>query len=165
MKTLTLLLSVILFISCNISTNEIIVEKTTEKEAAIAKFEEFGKRITKEGSISSTELMSKLEQEDSIYVKVNSKVEAVCKKKGCWMMVSLDEKNDMRVKFKDYDFFVPLNCENKNVTIEGWAFKDVTSVATLKHYALDGGASIQEIDAITEPEIGYNFVADGVLMN
>lgn len=162
MKTLTLLLSVILFISCK---NETVENTVKKEEVAIAKFEEFGKKITKDGAISTELLLTKLKTEDSIYVKVNSKVEAVCKKKGCWMMVSLDEKNDMRVKFKDYDFFVPLNCENKNVTIEGWAFKDVTSVATLKHYALDGGASIQEIDAITEPEIGYNFVADGVLMN
>jgi hypothetical protein len=138
--------------------------ESTEEAAQIA-FEKFGKEITADGAISASKLVSELETKDSLSVKVNAEVAAVCKKKGCWMMVALDSETEMRVKFKDYEFFVPLNCEGKNTIIEGWAYKEIISVETLKHYALDGGADIAEVDGITEPKIEYTFMADGVLMN
>jgi len=172
MKYLTLLfLSSVIFMSCNCCSGDAKTETSEEvrteatEEKAQAAFEKFGKEITADEAIEAKDLLAKLNTEDSIYVKVKSNVSAVCKKKGCWMMVPLDENTEMRVRFKDYEFFVPLNCEGKNAIIEGWAFKDVTSVETLKHYALDGGASIEEIDAITEAETGYSFMAEGVLMN
>lgn len=167
MKYLTLLLtSAIVFLSCNEAVTESSEERTDaiEQEAAIA-FEKFGKEITADGAIESSELYAQLEAEDSVFVKVNTSVSSVCKKKGCWMMVPLTETTEMRVKFKDYDFFVPLNCEDRNTVIEGWAFKNETSAATLRHYAADGGATDEEIDAITEAETEYTFVAEGVLMN
>lgn len=161
-----LLLAVILSFSCNETANKIADERTAEleKEAEEA-FEKFGKEITAEDAVEASEVIAMLESEDSVYVKLNSNVSQVCKKKGCWMMVPLNDETEMRVSFKDYDFFVPLNCEGRNTIIEGWAYKDEVSVATLKHYAQDGEASQEEIDAITEPEIEYSFMADGVLMN
>ena len=171
MKYLTLiLLSTIILFSCESadkSATETTEETRTEatEEKAQVEFEKFGKEITAEGALEASEIANKLASKDSVFAKINSKVSQVCKKKGCWMMVSLDEETEMRVRFKDYEFFVPLNCEGKNVVIEGWAYKYETSVEELKHYALDGGSSLEEIDAITEPEIGYTFMADGVLMN
>lgn len=173
MKKTYLLFVTVLFISFIVSCNSSETAETNATEerteatekAAQAAFEKFGKEITAEGAISANELIAELETKDSLYVKVNSEVSQVCKKKGCWMMVPLSEETDMRVKFKDYEFFVPLNCEGKNTIIEGWAYKEVISVETLKHYALDGGADIAEIDAITEPKTEYSFMADGVLMN
>lgn len=167
MKYFTLLfLSAILTISCNETAHKANEERTEaiEKEAEAA-FEKFGKEITADGAIEADELFSQLETEDSVFVKLNTSVSAVCKKKGCWMMVPLNEETDMRVKFKDYDFFVPLNCEGRTTVIEGWAYKNEISAATLRHYAADGGATEEEIDAITEPEVEYSFMADGVLMN
>ncbi len=68
----------------------------------------------------------------------------------------------MRVRFKDYGFFVPSDIMGKEVVFEGKAFRDTTSVADLKHYAEDAGKSKEEIDAITEPKVTIAFVADGV---
>lgn len=167
MKKISILFFVALFaISCNEVANKELAEKTAqmEKEAGDS-FESFGKEISADGAIASSELITKLENQDSVFVKINTTVLSVCKKKGCWMMVSLDDKTEMRVKFKDYDFFVPLNSEDRNVIMEGWAFKEETSAATLRHYAADANATDEEIDAITEPEIEYTFLADGVLMN
>lgn len=147
------------------STNTAEQRADKTKKAAQAVFEKFGKEITVEGAITANKLIVALESKDSLYVKVNAQIAAVCKKKGCWMMIPLDTETEMRVKFKDYEFFVPLNCEGKNTIIEGWAYKETLSVEMLKHYALDGGASIEEIDEITESETEYSFMADGVLMN
>jgi len=167
MKYLNLLfLTSILLFACNETPKNTEELRTDEVEAlAEIKFQKFGKEITPKGAIEASEVFAKLEKEDSVFVKVNTSVNEVCKKKGCWMTVSLNEETDMRVKFKDYDFFVPLNCEGRNTIIEGWAYKHEMSVATLKHYAEDGEATQEEIDAITEPEIEYTFMADGVLMN
>lgn len=81
------------------------------------------------------------------------------------MKMGIGENNDeIFVKFKDYGFFVPLNCEGRTAVMEGWAYKDVQSVEELKHYAFDAGKTQEEIDSITEPEVTYTFLADGVVL-
>lgn len=155
-----LFLSTIILFSCNQPAPAIDV-KSADGETT---FQSFGKEISEEGAVSSSEIFTKLETEDSIFVKVNTSVNSVCKAKGCWMTVPLNDETEMRVKFKDYDFFVPLNCEDRSTIIEGWAYKNELSVATLQHYAADGGATEEEIAEITEPEVEYTFMADGVLM-
>ena len=66
------------------------------------------------------------------------------------------------VKFKDYGFFMPKDISGETVVLQGKAFRQITDVETLKHFAMDAGKSQAEIDAITEPEEEYIFLADGV---
>ncbi len=103
-----------------------------------------------------------LKKGDTITVQFQSKIKAVCKKKGCWMKMELAGDDDSFVKFKDYAFFVPLNADNSDAIVNGKAFVDVVSVEELKHYAKDGGKSAAEIAKITKPEITYSFLASGV---
>jgi len=136
--------------------------KTT---STVANSNQFGDSVTKEGSISYDDLLKKLSTTDSINTKVSGTVSAVCKKKGCWMTIVSDQNDtEMRVKFKDYGFFVPKDIEGRTVIFEGKAYKDVTSVADLQHYAEDAGKSKEEIEQITSPEEAYNFLASGVLL-
>jgi hypothetical protein len=44
------------------------------------------------------------------------------------------------------------------------AYLEEVSVDDLKHYAEDAGKSQEEIDAITESEMAYTFVAEGALI-
>ncbi len=126
---------------------------------------QFGEHISETGSISYDELLKKLSKIDSVNTKVSGIVKGVCKKKGCWMtIVSENSDEEMRVKFKDYGFFVPMDIEGRKVVFEGKAYKDVTSVADLRHLAEDAGQSPEEIESITDPEEGYNFLASGVLL-
>ncbi len=167
MKKLSLMfLVVLLAFGCNEAANKAADEKNAQMEKEAQGIPEiFGKEITAEGAIEASEILNKLETEDSVFVKINTVVGAVCQQKGCWMFVPLNAETDMRVKFKDYDFFVPLNSEGRKTVIEGWAFKEETSAATLKHYAADEGKTEEEIEAIVEPKVEYTFIADGVLMN
>ena len=96
--------------------------------------------------------------------KVKGKVDAVCKKKGCWMTIQQAEGDPMRVTFKDYGFFMPLDIEGKTTIFEGEAKVDTTSVDMLRHYAEDEGLAKEEIEKITEPEISVSFVATGVIV-
>src|SRR5690625_4196409 len=68
------------------------------------------------------------------------------------------------VKFKDYEFFVPMDAANSDAIIKGMAYKNETTVEELRHYAQDAGKSQEEIDAIVEPIIEYTFMADGVYL-
>ena len=100
---------------------------------------------------------------DTIQVTMRGMVSDVCSKKGCWMTIPLSNGEDLMVRFKDYDFFVPVDASGE-VIINGKAYISETSVADLRHYAEDAGASSAEIEAILEPKITYSFMADGVLL-
>ncbi len=71
---------------------------------------------------------------------------------------------EMMVKFKDYGFFVPKDIAGRKVVMEGYAFREVTPVDELRHYAEDEGLSTEEIEAITEPKEELKFLASGVLL-
>ncbi|MBK7957367.1 MAG: DUF4920 domain-containing protein [Bacteroidetes bacterium] len=95
-------------------------------------------------------------------IKIRGNVAEVCLKKGCWMNLKAQPK-DVKVEFKDYAFFVPLNCAKKEVVAIGNAYWDTTSVEMLKHLAEDAKKPQQEIDLITKPELELIFEARGVL--
>ncbi len=80
------------------------------------------------------------------------------------MTINLGEDKEMRVRFKDYDFFVPKDAAGKFTIVQGFAKIDTTSIDELKHYLKDAEASQEEIDAITEPKINYSFEAEGVII-
>lgn len=103
-----------------------------------------------------------LEAGDTLNVTFKADVASVCKKKGCWMNVELEDGREVMVKFKDYAFFVPKDIENREVIMEGKAYVTKMSVEDRKHYAEDAGKSADEVNAITEPEITLSFLADGV---
>jgi hypothetical protein len=84
-----------------------------------------------------------------------------CKKKGCWMKVAPGEK-EIRVSFKDYDFFVPLDSKGHQTTLNGVMFYDTLTVEQLRHYAMDANASQDSLDNITEPIITLSYEATGV---
>ncbi|MDQ3101496.1 MAG: DUF4920 domain-containing protein [Bacteroidota bacterium] len=125
----------------------------------------YGEAITADGAISTKEFVQKMKASDSLATKLEAEVITSCIKKGCWMDVKLPDGEVMKVKFKDYGFFVPTEgLEGKHAVLQGYATKEVTDVATLKHYAEDAGKSEEEIAKITEDEESLFFIADGVLI-
>jgi hypothetical protein len=124
----------------------------------------FGKQISKEGAINTDELVNQMDGKKELNTKVEGKVLEVCQMKGCWMMLELPEGESMRVKFKDYAFFVPKDIAGKSVVIQGTASTVTTSVDELRHYAEDAGASEEEIAEITEPKTELAFEAEGVII-
>ena len=107
-------------------------------------------------------LVQKVNELGEFQGQVQGVIKEVCTKKGCWMTMELAEGQEMRITFKDYGFFVPLNSKDYPVIIEGVATKKTVDVATLKHYAEDAGASAEEIQKISSPKEEYEFVASGV---
>ena len=162
MKYITsLFASVVLISSCgdNSAKSGTDSVKTDSVEVAY-----FGDKITPEGAIPAGQVKERLAHNDSLALKVEGKIVEVCQNKGCWMELELADGESMRVTFKDYGFFVPKDASGKTVIMDGYAYNDTTTVAQLRHYAEDGGKSKEDIDKITEPEVGISFEAHGVII-
>lgn len=128
------------------------------------KAEYFGEKIKKDGAISTAEFLKLMEGKDSLVVKIEAPINEACQKKGCWMNVDLGGGKEMMVRFKDYGFFVPKDCNGKKAIMNGIAYREVVSVEMLRHYAEDAGKSKEEIMKITQPETKLSFEADGVII-
>lgn len=128
--------------------------------------EYFGDKISEKKAMKYEKLLKKMKKQDSLAVKVTGTVESVCQMKGCWMTIVSEDENKptMMVKFKDYGFFVPKDISGKKVIMKGYAYKEVTPVDELRHYAEDAGKSKEEVAAITEPKEEFKFMASGVIL-
>jgi hypothetical protein len=124
----------------------------------------FGKPIDSKGAIEAKKLPKKLQKAESLEITVKGEVVEVCQAKGCWMTIDLGNDELMRVKFKDYGFFVPKDAAGKTAIVQGVALKEMVSVDDLRHLAEDAGKSEAEISAITQPQEEYTFVAEGVVI-
>jgi len=131
-------------------------------------FEEFydnqSDKVKNKKTVSLAAIKEQLVTTDTLFVTSVGEVSKVCQQKGCWMTISPEGSTDpvFMVKFKDYGFFVPKDISGEAVILQGKAFRQVTDVETLRHFAEDAGKSKAEIDAITEPEEELIFIADGV---
>lgn len=134
--------------------------------AQTAKDGAFGAAITEANSVEASKVVALLKDKKSVEVKLKGTIIQTCKKKGCWMEMDLGNGKKMRVKFKDYAFFVPkdASAHGKTAIIEGVATKETIDVKTLRHYAKDAGKSEAEIAKITETEDELTFEANGVII-
>jgi hypothetical protein len=93
-------------------------------------------------------------------VLLEAKIDKVCKKKGCWMTIK-SKSRDMRVIFKDYGFFVPMNLVGRTIYAEGTLKEEKLTLEETKHFIKDEGGDPSKV---TVPIIDYQFVASGVVV-
>jgi len=162
MKTaLSLFAAAGLFMAC--SNNASTAQEGATTNAPTYKV--YGDSISAEGAIDMASFAKAVEGKDSMDVKLTGEITGSCAKKGCWMDMKMADGTPMKVHFKDYAFFVPKSgLEGKQAIVQGRAIKEVTDVATLRHYAHDAGKSDEECDKITAAETSWSFMADGVLI-
>ncbi len=148
-------ISAILFVACS---------QTPEQRPSIdfTSAEFFGEAFEAEVALSVDDALAQITSETPVELIVGGEVLSVCQQKGCWMKMQATDGREMRVKFKDYDFFVPKDGAGSSVVFRGEGYLEETSVVTLRHYAEDAGKTQEEIEAITEPKVEYIFVATGV---
>ncbi|MEM1260164.1 MAG: DUF4920 domain-containing protein, partial [Bacteroidota bacterium] len=106
-----------------------------------------------------------LKVSESLNTQIKGIITDVCQVKGCWMKVNLDDEQQVFVKFKDYGFFVPTDSAGKEVVMNGQAFIEEMSVDEQQHYAMDRGATKDEVAKITQPKRTLRFEADGVYIS
>lgn len=76
---------------------------------------------------------------DGKTVAVEAKVRKACSRKGCWMELAAGDKSPgVRVTFKDYGFFVPLDSAGSTAKVEGLVKVAELSPEKAKHYEAEG---------------------------
>ena len=87
-------------------------------------------------------------------VKIRGEVARCCMKKGCWMELTAEGVDrGMRIRFKDYGFFVPLDSAGAQALVEGQVNTRKLDESTAKHLA-DEGAEILRNEAGEAIELG-----------
>ncbi|MEO0572301.1 MAG: DUF4920 domain-containing protein [Bacteroidota bacterium] len=110
----------------------------------------------------TSKVFQDLKVSEGVNTQIKGTITDVCQVKGCWMRVNLIDEQQVFVKFKDYGFFVPTDAAGKEVVMNGQAFVEEMSVAEQQHYALDRGATKEEMAKITKPIRTLRFEANGV---
>lgn len=110
-------------------------------------------------AIASLQAEEDREQLDPI--KVQASIEYVCESRGCWLALDAEDVDrPVRVRMKDYGFFISRNAAGARAVIEG-ALEEVTlSEDEARHYAEKQGHV--DPDSIEGQEEAYRFVATGV---
>ena len=70
---------------------------------------------------------------------VKGRVAEVCKMKGCWMVLT-DDRDTVRITFKDYAFFVPRDLAGQTVVAEGVLSRKVLTEEEAEHLAGESSA-------------------------
>ncbi len=143
-----------------------VAEKTvlrlSEPVEATDSYEVFGAPLVRAGQAVS---LSQLVREDKQYldteVLVTTRVAKVCQKKGCFF-IAQDGDAVARVTFKDYEFFIPTDSANKQVTLSGTFTRRELTAEQAGHYRKDLGESGAEAPPAKSE---YLIVASSVLIN
>jgi len=122
----------------------------------------YGEKIHEQNAMPLTQLLDSMGNKPEYQAKVKGQVSAVCQKKGCWMKLNRPDGKSMRVTFKDYGFFVPMDLSGQKVVMQGRAYLDTIPVKHRRHFARDAGKSEEEIKKIKEPKVQIAFKANGV---
>lgn len=131
---------------------------------AAAPGQAYGAAFSPAGAVPMSALPAVLGTRDSARVTLAGKASAVCQAKGCWLTLPTADGREMRVRFKDYAFFVPKDLSGHTVVVSGWAHRGTVSATDQQHYLRDAGKSDQEVAAVTQDEQQLTFLADGVLV-
>ncbi|MBD1395924.1 DUF4920 domain-containing protein [Pontibacter sp. JH31] len=163
MKNLfVLLLAAATLCGCSQATT---VAEDQEVTAGAAADHTYGTAFTEENVLSASQLQEAVAGQDSIQATVTAEVVQSCQSKGCWMDVKLQDGSTMKVTFRDYGFFLPVeDLSGRKVVFTGTAKHEVISVDDQRHFAEDAGKTADEVQAITQPKEELRFVADGVIL-
>ncbi|HZI06414.1 MAG TPA: DUF4920 domain-containing protein [Archangium sp.] len=90
-------------------------------------------------AVKLSELLAKPQTHEGKTVRVEGQVRKACEKKGCWMELAEGAKGaGVRVTFKDYGFFVPLDSAGSAARVEGVVKVTELSESMAKHYEAEG---------------------------
>lgn len=93
-------------------------------------------------------------------VVVEGVVTNACERKGCWMQLQPAEGDQaVRVTFKDYGFFIPLDAKGMKARAEGVTTVKKLSKAEADHLVEEGAKLVRNEDGSA---VEVSFVANGV---
>lgn len=128
--------------------------------ATAARWDAFGAPIAEAEPLKAADVLAAPDQFAGKTILVEGNVSEVCQVTGCWITMKGADAQ-MRIRFKDYGFFVPKDCAGRTARIEGVLTMEMTPVEEARHYLEDAGKH-EEALKITEPVKSLTFMASGV---
>ncbi|HEX6086504.1 MAG TPA: DUF4920 domain-containing protein [Thermoanaerobaculia bacterium] len=110
-------------------------------------------------SVPLAQVVAKPDAYTKTPVVVEGVVKTACERKGCWMQLTADDAPGVRVTFKDYAFFVPLDSKGMKARAEGVTVVKTLSKKEADHLEEEGAKLTRNADG-TAKEV--SFVASGV---
>ncbi len=92
-------------------------------------------------AVKLADVLAKPQTHDGKTVLVEGRVRKACERKGCWMELAADGQDKgpgVRVTFKDYGFFVPLDSAGAQARVEGVVQVAELSESRAQHYESEG---------------------------
>ncbi len=106
-----------------------------------------GEKLKGLPAVELTKLLATPSEFDGKEIALRGTVRKACTRKGCWMELSQSENSPgVRVTFKDYGFFVPLDSAGSSAAVEGLVKVTTLSAEKAKHYESEGAKVPQEKD-------------------
>ncbi|NGP87186.1 DUF4920 domain-containing protein [Fodinibius halophilus] len=122
-------------------------------------YEVFGDEFPQGMEVTGLErLIAKSADYKGQQVTTGGTIKKVCQKKGCFFMLGA-QNGDVRIKFKDYSFFVPTNSTGKEAKLVGTFQVNELSEQKAKHYAKDAGEDTPKVEG---PQKEYSVIATSV---
>jgi len=127
---------------------------------AAAKVVKRGAPLSKAAATPLASVLAEPDHYTKDAVIVEGTIEKACTRKGCWMeLVPAGGGDGVRVTFKDYGFFIPLDSKGMKARAEGVTKIDVLSKDDADHLTSEGAKLKRNADG-TAREV--SFVANGV---
>ncbi|PAP75164.1 DUF4920 domain-containing protein [Rubrivirga marina] len=155
--TRSLLLIALLGLGACADPAEAPADDATEAGVAEPSDVAFGETVPDGAALSPDELIANPDAYAGKTVVVEGVAREVCQMAGCWLTFSNDAGQTVRVNVprdetESYVFTFPKDVSGQTVRVAGTLEVETTSVEDQRHYAEDGGASEDEVAAITEPK-------------
>ena len=128
-------------------------------EPAIPLGTDFGAGLTLTRVVDLAAVVAAPDQYAAAPILLHGRISDVCQKKGCWTVLSQGEAK-VRVRFKDYGFFLPVESSGKQAYVEGVVKSQTLSEKDARHYAKESRSA--NPDAIRGPQREIGFTASGV---
>lgn len=128
--------------------------------AACSASRHYGAPVPASEPVKAVTLLHHPELFEGKTVVLEAQLAEVCPVKGCWAIVR-DGERELRVTFKDYGFFLPLDSAGSIARMEG-EFRVVEMPADLARHYLEDAGKHDEAAVITAPVRSATFVASGV---
>jgi len=126
---------------------EAVAEEAKPQEST-----QYGAKFELKEQVGIDALLAKPEAYADKTIRVRGKITSVCKKKGCWLILGQADVKDkfVRIRMKDYGFFVPLDCGGQTATVEGVFTRKLLEEKMVKHYAEDAGKDPNKVSGKRE---------------
>ncbi|MCI0690902.1 DUF4920 domain-containing protein [candidate division KSB1 bacterium] len=120
----------------------------------------YGKEMTATKTVAVNEALKEIPK-DGKTVAVEGVISDVCQSKGCWLMMT-DGKQQLRVQFEGYSFFVPWEVKGKKIKAQGVVKLKTIDEKTAQHWAEEqSNPEVKPKDIKGEQSI-YMMTASGV---